>query len=486
MEILVSCDEAGALCLDLDLVQYIQVNTNGRTGDWLVLVDAGPSGAGTYSFTSFAASPIAVSGQLNHTLTTASQQLMVQVTGDVDGCALTGQLNLVNGDAFGGQINFFDDGLHGDNQPCDGLFGSDPFLPPGAGSAYLTLHGLHAGESFVRIDPQLYSFQLLEVTSLGDGVNFGGVTYLPFSFTNYDIYDHCYWLTYSAPAGWWIDFPGPPAGCLLAGQTATVTYHVYMTTGTTNDLPSGTTGVLSLSATEWEKGMITASDSARITRHRVPSKLQAFSNTNYLHPNGDSAKLKFFVVDEQNVMVPDGTDVLLISTMGVISPTATTTKDGAFFATFTSGADLGTAEVTAILRDYKEVTGTAEIIIANAFPDKISLVTSASRLPPDGASTAELVATVRDDRGSPMSNQTVRIGVEGDGQLGTISGGEVVTGTTDVNGQFSAVFTSGEIIGVAGIRAELLYNKGLGLTVVHDDRVEILIGARIYLPLASR
>ena len=482
----VACDEPGALCLDLDLVQYIQVNTNGRTGDWHAIVDAGATGAGTFSFTSFAASPIAVSGQLDHTLTIGPQQLLVQVTGEVDGCALTGQLNLVNGETFGGSLNFFDDGLHGDNQPCDGLFGSDSFAPPRAASAYLTLRGLHGGEPFVRIDPQLYSFQLLEMTSLGDGVNYGGVTYLQFQFTNHDVYDHCYWLTYSAPAGWWIDYPGPPGGCLLAGETATVGYPVYMTPGTTNDLPSGTTGLLTLSATEWEKGLITDSDTARITRHRPPSRIDITSSTHHLRPNGDTAMLEITVVDDQYVRAPDGTEVLLLATMGVVSPTAATTEGGVIYADFTSGADLGTATITAILRDNKVITATAEIEIANPLPARITLETSTNHLPPDGTSTALLVATVRDHWGDPVPGQEVQIGVEGDGQLGTIAGGELVSGITDANGQFSAVFTNGGVIAIVGVRAELLYDQGIGKDVVFHDRKEIMVGARVYLPVTMR
>jgi hypothetical protein len=56
----VHCIGEGVMCLDLDLVQYVQVNTNGRTGDWNAVVDAGPTGEGTFSFISMAASPIAV------------------------------------------------------------------------------------------------------------------------------------------------------------------------------------------------------------------------------------------------------------------------------------------------------------------------------------------------------------------------------------------------------------------------------------------
>ena len=103
-----------------------------------------------------------------------------------------------------------------------------------------------------------------------------------------------------------------------------------------------------------------------------------------------------------------------------------------------------------------------------------------------GKSTAVLTATVRDNLGNPMPNQSVRIGVEGDGQVGTISGEEVITGITDGHGQFSAVFTSGEVYAVVGVRAELLYDHGVGIGIVDHDRKEIIIGTRIYLPLSMR
>ena len=80
----------------------------------------------------------------------------------------------------------------------------------------------------------------------------------------------------------------------------------------------------------------------------------------------------------------------------------------------------------------------------------------------------------------------MQIGVEGDGQLGTIAGGELVSGITDAKGQFSAVFTNGGVISVVGVRAELLYDQGIGKEVVLYDRKEIMIGARLYLPVTMR
>ncbi len=488
----VDCAAQGTLCLNLDLVQYIQVNTNGRTGDWHAVVDAGATGEGTFSFTSLAASPLSVESTADHTLSTAAHQILVSLSGQADGGMLTGQFQRMGGSLFGASFDLFDDGLHGDRAAGDGLFGSNPFTSPGAGSAYLALQGLNGGEPFLRIDPVPYTFQPLEVTSLGDGANFGGVTSLQFQFTNYDTVSHCYWLSYDAPEGWWVYFVFLPGICVDAGTSPVVTFDVYLEPwpSTTNDLPSGTTGILTLSATEWEKGEISDSASARITRHRDPYAIEISNPTQYVRPNGDTAPLEFFVVDAQNVLVADGTQVQLVASTGTISPTVGTTEGGLFRATFTSGADLGTALITATtlvgLNGVNAATASTSIEIGNSKPNQILLETSITHLPADGISTATLVATVRDRYDHPMQNQTVVIGVEGDGQLGTISGGEVITGTTDVNGQFSAVLTSGTIPGVAGVRAELLYDDGGGIAVVHDARIEILIGSRIYLPLASR
>ena len=102
-------------------------------------------------------------------------------------------------------------------------------------------------------------------------------------------------------------------------------------------------------------------------------------------------------------------------------------------------------------------------------------------------STAVLIATVRDRWGDPVAGQTVQIIVEGDGQVGTISGGEGASGITDANGQFSATFTSGENIGAAGVRAELIMIQGGEPHIVHHDRRVIYVGiALFHLPIVRR
>jgi hypothetical protein len=249
-----------------------------------------------------------------------------------------------------------------------------------------------------------------------------------------------------------------------------------------NVLPSGTTGLLTLSITEWEKGEITDSTSARITRHRDPALIDIFNPTYYLRPNGDQSTLDIHVVDIQNVGVADGTMVYLSASTGTISPTQIATDGGFFRATFTSGATSGIATIT-VWTD-NNVTATTEIEIGDPKPSRVTLEASDYNLPPDGVSTANLVATVRDRWGTLMPNQTVRIGVEGDGQMGTIQGGEVVTGTTDLNGQFTAVYTSGEVIGQVGVRAELVFDDGAGPEVIHEDRKVLNLGLCPVLPIA--
>lgn len=83
------------------------------------------------------------------------------------------------------------------------------------------------------------------------------------------------------------------------------------------------------------------------------------------------------------------------------------------------------------------------------------------------------MAPVTDRYGHPVAGQTVRISVEGDGQMSTIGNGqEVVEGLTDGNGEFKAVFTAGHMPGVFATRAELIVEGSelsLFLPIVRAD-----------------
>jgi hypothetical protein len=320
--------------------------------------------------------------------------------------------------------------------------------------------------------------------SLGDGANFGGFTELQFQVENKDSHDHCYWVSYNAPEGWWIDFPILPMVCVDAGVTETNTFDVYMTSGTSNSLPSGTSGIITISLTELQKGVISDSASARITRHRQPYRIDIFNPTHELRPNGDQAILEFFITDAQGVAVADGTEFHLITNNGDIDPVITETHQGSVVATYTSGS-LGSADILA--ETLNGVTAATQIQIINPPPNQVNLWVSDYQLPADGVSTATLVATVRDYWGNPVANQQVQIGVEGDGQHGSIDGGEVASGITDGNGRFSATFTSGVEAGKIGVRAEVMVMEAGEMVVAQHDRQVMYIGIMLsHLPLIRR
>ncbi len=480
----IQCTDSGVLCLDLDLVQYIQVDVKGRTGVWSAVVAAGPSGQGTFSFTSFAASPLSVSSSFDHSLATRAHNLLVRLTQPVDGSRLTGRMLSTAGAAFGASFNFFDDGAHGDGRAGDGLFGSESFDPPGAGSAFLRLNGEVGGESFERIDSTPYTFAPVELTSLGDMTNDGGPTILSFQLTNYDTVNHCYWVSSDGPEGWRLSFPFFALVCANAGESKPVAFTAYLSAENSNDLPSGTTGIMTVSVSEWEKGEISDSASARITRVRPPAVVSIFNPTFYLRPNGDQTTLEVFVVDDQNVAVGDGTTLTLEASSGVISPTYGTTVGGMLYATFTSGPTAGSAVITATTAN--SISATTTIEIGDPKPSQIALATSADRLPAGGSGQATLTAAVTDRWGDPVAGQEVRLGIEGDGQYGLINGAEVVTGTTDANGQFSAVFTSGASGGVIGVRAELYVERDGSKVAVQNARRELTLEYKQYLPFVQR
>ena len=482
---MVSCaDSANVLCLDLGLVQYVQVKVNNRVGEWQAVVEAGYSGSGTYSFSSNAASAVGALSLSDRSLSTAGGELLLLEVGQVvDGNTLTAWFRTPDDQPFGASFPLYDDGNHADGLAADGLFGSDPYTSAGAGTGYLYIEGKLGGTSFIRSDAVPFTFQPVSIASSGGGVNTGGGTELQFEIQNLDTQDHCYWYDTQAPEGWRIDGLGwIPAVCINAGETQTTTVTVYMTSGDTNDLPSGTSGEVTLTVTEWGEGIMSDSATARVTRYRAPASINIYNPIFYLRPGGDTAMLEFAVLDDQDQVVADGTEVYLNPTLGSVSPEVGITQNGYFTATFTSGHAEGTGSVNAFT--LNSITARTEIDIVVPKPSQIQLQVATLNLPPDGVSTSNLVATVKDRWGTPVVNQLVRIGVSGDGQMGSINGSEVVSGMTNTQGQFSATFTSGTTAGEARVRAELLVMEAEGSRPVHEDQqvIEIMF-PKLYLPL---
>ena len=240
------------------------------------------------------------------------------------------------------------------------------------------------------------------------------------------------------------------------------------------DQPSGTTGTVNVAAVEVEQGVLYASAAVQITRHRPPASI-VFENTfDFLQVNSN-AIVEFYVFDEQNVAVEDGTILSLSTTLGTL-PTTTSTVGGHAEAPFATGNQIGVAHITA--QTANGISATRTISITPPMLERIVLSATVTALPADGVATTPLVATVLDMNGAPAANQQVRIGVEGGGDepgsngVGTVNGSEVVTGMTNVSGQFQVTFKSGTINGLAGLRAELLMDGESR----EQDRIEIMLG----------
>ena len=199
----VACNTAGVLCVNVGSVQYVQVNVNGRTGLWHVQVQPGASGAGTYSFTSMAAGPLAVSSPSNHTLPSFGTSIFTIFLGQaVDGNQVDGYFMTPSNLPFGSPFALFDDGTHGDGQAGDGQFGSNPVETQEIGTAYLWLEGTLNGAPFQRVETKPYSFQPILLKGPASASSFEAKTGISFTLTNNDSVAHTFDIDVQVPASW--------------------------------------------------------------------------------------------------------------------------------------------------------------------------------------------------------------------------------------------------------------------------------------------
>ncbi|MEZ4863278.1 MAG: hypothetical protein R3C14_18320 [Caldilineaceae bacterium] len=493
----VNCnDTANVLCLDLGLVRYVQAKTTGHTGVWRATVSAGPSGAGTFAFSTIGASTVAANSANERTRSTKGQALQVDLGLPVVGQQLDGWFQQPNGRPFGLPFRLYDDGSHGDGQAGDGNFGADPFTPPAAGAAYLWVRGQISGTTFVRSDAVPFTFEPLEVTSLGDGINLGEYTPLEFKVENLADVAHCYDITTRVPQGWttiwYLTQTEQSQGvCLQAG--AAVTKRVDVSMGPVpNNEPSGATGEIMVTFIEKEAGEISDSAIARVTRYRGPDSIvfNESAAADYLRPNGaDTRPLSVMVLDDQGVNVADGTPVTFTTSLGTITPTVGTTQAGQVKLTLTAGTTAGEALVTALV---ESLVATTTVQIQAPLAATIALTGTPLSLAA-GVNSATLTATVLDQWHDPVANQMVRIGLSQDGQLGLLGSSEVMTGTTNGAGQLAATFTrAAAATGDLAVRADLLTAQNGQLEPALHDQVTLqLLGANttehnVYLPLIQQ
>jgi hypothetical protein len=519
----VNCaDTANVLCLTMDnvagdrMVQYVQVNVNGKTGDWTATIDAAGSEA-TFTFSGLAASSIAASTVGERSLPTAgSVRLSVKLPRAADGNALTAWLQRPNGERFGAAFQLFDDGAHGDGRAGDGLFSLPTFTVPGKGVAFLWVQGSIGGQGFVRSDPVPYNFQPLEVkVLLKNQVYTGAAVRVWLQVTNHDNQTQCFYYgdRVTVPAGWGYFWEIPPGDdgseqlfgvCIPAGGTIDRLLQV-IPSGEFEAGPSGASGDVSVTFVERERGAISDSDGATVTLYREAADVRILNPLGEaaLRPNGvDTATLTVGVYDYTGYPVQDGTLVEIATNLGAVEPAplaaasaegaaansyTAETQDGRVVAVFTAPATAGDATVSATVNG-KTVTTTVYIRAATA--ETVELTATPADLSA-GATSATLLATLRDAWGDPLPGATVRIGIADDsGTQGALDGVDVFTGTTNALGQVQATFTrSQEATGEVQARAEYVVVAGGREYVPAEDAATIRLTApqrRVYLPDVRR
>lgn len=497
-------DTANVICLTVDntlgdrSVQYVQANVNGNTGVWSAVIDAGTSRKATYSFTGMAASEIEVEGAYDHQRASFKAGPLLVKLAKVDGNQLTGWMQTVDGKRWGNEFTLFDDGAHGDGQPGDGQFGLLDFQGPGRGVGYLWVRGTINGEAFQRMDPAPINFQPFELRSLQIPVlpNNGDPVNLYFSFENRDSVQRCFIPTITVPDGWSVVWnPGNGYPCVAPGGTVNDFITVYpdwntigaADAGEATAVRSGSRAVIAMSAQDSWNDAISDSAETQLQLYLPPASvvIEEENLGGYLRANGtDTAPVCVRVYDEQGTSVADGTQVDLTTDIGSLAQSPIYTTLGRACTTFTSPTDAGDALVTAVSNGYDD---TAIIAIRTPIASQITLTASPVNL--GNGATSQLTATVLDAWGAPVPGVSVRIGVDGDGQMGQVPGGEAMVGISNALGQVKTTFTRvNRAVGVVPVRAELLKTSVGGDDVAQSATLLLNLGGMRYqyLPVIQK
>ena len=488
-------DTANVKCLTVDskpgdkMVQFVQVNTNGKTGIYKATVSVGPSGNGTFSFNALAASDLQISSPDKHTTSMSSHLFLVDLGRTSANNQLQGWLQTPNGSPFGSAFMLYDDGAHGDGGAGDGRFGSDPFAPPERGAGYLWVKGKTGGVDFQRSDPVPYNFQPIDVVSPPDQEAFyGDSVAVVFPITNQHSVRHCYVLDFTVPPGWTFSTPFIYGHCVEAGQTSAP--YAYVGRELTSDT-RGETGDVTMTATEVDEGAITGSASARVRLYRRPAALE-FDNRQLipLRPNGtDTAEFTLNLIDDlgQTIGYTGSFNGEITATGGTVDSPTWQYDNGRLPLVFTAGNKAGVATIDVIAEGGLMAETT--FILAEPKATQLNLTASPTNL--TNADQSALLVTVLDDYNDPASGETVRLSVSDDnGDKGTISGGEVFEGATNKQGQLKATFKkTANAQGKVVVRAELLDAGG---KVLREVSVTLYLSGAVpadegvYLPVLIR
>ena len=497
----VNCaDTANVKCLTVNskpgdnMVQFVQVKTNGADGVFKATIAVGPSGNGTFSFNALAASDLVASGPGNHTLAAKlAHTFLVDLGRSTGNHQLQAYWQTPAGVAFGDPFVLYDDGTHGDGGAGDGRFGSAALNPPGIGAAYLWVQGTTGGVGFKRSDPVPYNFQPLALRAEPARVEgfYASDTYVGFTATNQDSVQHCYTVAFNVPAGWQVNSPYTGPGlCIAAGATAAP--YAYVGRNLSSET-LGEVGDVTLTLSEVDEGAITASSVAQVALFRPPASL-AFDNRQVgpIRPNGtDTVQMTLNLYDDlgQNVGYTGMFNGDLSATGGTVTSPTFQYIDGRMPVVFTAGTTPGTATVSVIAEGGLMAETTVEL----ARPAAADISLSAAPVNLSNAVQSTLTVTVSDLYGNPSAGATVRLIVSDDaGDQGTIGGSDTFSGATNTNGQMRATFaktTGGR--GAVVVRAELLDGPDPDAKVLDEASITLYLSGvqgqqRNFLPMIRR
>ena len=214
----------------------------------------------------------------------------------------------------------------------------------------------------------------------------------------------------------------PSSGITNAGGQATITY--------TADAVDSLDGSGTIQAT-------IRGSSSSITITLLGISLSISSDKSVIIADGnDAATITLQAIETVNGNPVAEKTVRFATNLGSITASATTDGGGKATA-FLKSSSIGTAAVTATLG--KSRTAAVNVPI-NAHAISVALSATSTSIIRDGESTSTLTATVTDNNGDPVSNQTVAWSLIGATPSGVSLSAS--SGVTDANGQTTVVMTT--------------------------------------------
>lgn len=173
-----------------------------------------------------------------------------------------------------------------------------------------------------------------------------------------------------------------------------------------------------------------------------------------------------------------GVTVTFSTTLGTLSASsATTNASGIAEVTLTAGTVTGTPVITAAASGFEQ---TATVQFAAGPPAQVVVTAAPSTVNAGGTST--ITAYITDGNNNTVAGETVTFSLSVNASGGSLAS---ATGTTNVNGAVSVLYTAGIWAGTDSIRFRATSNNTIGITTVTVDAPAPIIPTKISLRSSS-